>query len=311
MKNLLVGNFGAKNLGDELILSSALKDYPNSGVMTSDSNFSQKFVGKNFKTFKFPPTGFRSFLKYFFDGTYRKKNLELQKERFEKIIFPGGGLFAIKFRACFLWFLVFVFLKKKFPKSEFIFEYQGIDKNLSFLSKKIVQYIFSRVNYISVRDENSKKVLEVLGINNVELKDDRVFERFKDDKIIRRAIHNRPYGKRMKKQRILLLNSLSVFEQKKYSKLCEKYKNYRQIFVPFQPSDLAFVPENFKGKIIEVKTENQLLDLIGDSDSGVGERLHFLILCRCFLGSKNTKTLKKPYSEKVRIFCKKEDIKFF
>ena len=177
-----------------------------------------------------------------------------------------------------------------------------MDNNLSFLSKKIIQYVFSRADFISVRDVSSKKVLEDLGINNVILKEDRVFSEFKNLK--KNKFEN-------KKQKILLLNFLSKVDQKKYSEIGRKYKNYKQIYLPFQPSDLGFIPENFKGKILKIKTKKELLSLMGESESGVGERLHFLILCRSFLGSEKTKTLKNPYSEKVQSFCDEARIKIF
>ncbi len=308
MKTLLVGNFGAKNIGDELILSSALEIYPKSLVMTSDEKYSQTFTGKSFKAFLFPPTGLKSFFKFILVSKYRKNILGLKNEDVKKVVFAGGGLFAIKFRACLLWFLVFIWLKKLCKDSEFIFEYQGVDDNLSFLSKKMIQYVFSRADFISVRDVLSKKSLEGLGIKNVILAEDRVFGFFKEEKNKLKKIKKE---KDKKNKKILLLNSLSYFEQKKYSKIKINYKDYKQIFLAFAPSDLSFLPENFEGEVLVIKTKKQLLTLMGESDSGVGERLHFLILCKSFLSSEKTKTLKTPYSEKVQSFCDKEKIKVF
>ena len=62
MKTLLVGNFGADNVGDELILLAALEVYPESLVMTSNPEFSQTFTERTFETISMTPTGFRSML---------------------------------------------------------------------------------------------------------------------------------------------------------------------------------------------------------------------------------------------------------
>ena len=293
-KKLLIGNFGAKNLGDELILLASLAKTKNSIVMTNDVEYSQKFCMQNFENVSFFPVGFRSFWKFFCNSSYRKK-IFLLKNEIDEIIFCGGGLFAIRFKAVWIWFIIFLWAKY-FLKKPVFFIRQGIDQNLGFFSQKIIQFVFSRADYISVRDSESAEILKKLKIKNVEIKNDAVIQYLKNN-----------FEKNfIPKEKIILINAKSFFDPKK---ILKKYPQHKLIFIAFDPQDKKFVPKNFNHEILFPADKNQLFEIFQKAEISIGERLHFLILGENFCGKEKTFLLKKPYSEKVKNFSQKRFIK--
>ena len=284
MKTLLIGNFGAKNLGDELILNFAIEKIgaKNCVVMTADCDFSQKFCGRNFETIPVFPTGFCSFFQFFLNKNHRKKIL-LAKSA-DRVVFPGGGLFAIKFRAFFLWFLIFLWVKFLVKKPIF-FENQGVDFPRNFIEKWILKFVFSRTESISVRDFESSEALKKCGID-AKIVADRVFENLKFEKT--------------EKQKISLWNSRADVD----------FFGQEGVFLAMEPGDLDFA-RNFCGKSVFPQTKSELFSLFSVAERAIGERLHFLILGVKFCGSEKTFCLRKPYSQKVASFCEKNEVKVF
>ncbi len=303
-KTLLIGNFGAKNLGDELILAFALENEKNNVIiMTVSGDFSQHFCEKSFQTVSFFPTGFRSFYRFLTNKSYRKEIL-LLREEVEEIVFPGGGLFAISFRAVWLWFIVFLWVKYLFKEKKVRFEYQGIDANLGFFSRFLIKQVFSRVERVSVRDEVSAQAIESLSINGLKIKieEDLVFEQLRERTGVNEEVEKTP---------ILLLNALSEFSIDKWEDIEYKFSKLEKVFVCFDPKDKQFLPEGFSGRILFPKTKTDLFKLFVQAKTVIGERLHFLILGQYFCGSKQTFSLKDPYSQKVKNFCREKNINVF
>ncbi|NCP67595.1 hypothetical protein GW756_04980 [bacterium] len=297
MKTLLVGNFGAQNIGDELILLSALQAYPKAVVMTADAELSQTFCETTFKTVLFPPTAFRSFARYFTSKKYRKAVAALKN--FDEIVFVGGGLFAIKLRACVLWFLVFRWLKHFNPTAEFRFENQGIDKQMSSLSRWFTKSALSKADFISVRDVPSLQALSALEINEITLTGDRV------------ELAQLAWKKTSANTESILVNALAPLETKLLKRLEKKAQGKDLVFVAFQHSDLNFVPENWSGRFEFPQTKTELFNLFDKADLMVGERLHSLILATKILDPASVKLLRAPYSEKVTSFADKFGWKIF
>jgi polysaccharide pyruvyl transferase WcaK-like protein len=317
-KTLLVGSFGADNLGDELILLSVLSVYENNVVMTNNAKFSRDFTEKIFDIMPFPPTGLRSIFKFVFSRKYRE-NLFKYVSNIERVVFAGGGLFAIKLRAYFLWWIVFKWLQFILKKNvEFRFEYQGIDHAQNFLEKFILKSVFTKVDYISVRDEDSKSALiEVLSVKqfkNVEVLTDRVDKwlktnlnvnskkRFTDnDKV--KVVQNLVVENEVKSRDILLLNARSFVNNDDYLKITKNYLDLKIIWVLFEKNDQKFVPSDFKGEVIFVKNYEKLFELFKKAKICIGERFHFLVLGNFFVKNR-TYLLKSPYAKKVASFVK-------
>lgn len=289
MRILLVGNFGAKNLGDELILLAALQDYPEAAVMTADSDWTQHFCEREFETVVFPPTAFRSWLRYARSPLYRRQVKALENS-FDRIIFVGGGLFAIKLRACILWWFVFKWLKRLNPTAEIWFENQGIDCCLSWLSKKLMVSVLRQADLVSTRDKLSFNETKNLAISKVELKSDRFWET--------------DFGwiTSVDKQPIVLVNALVPLEPALRKDLYDRYKNKELVFVAFAKSDLRFVPKNWPGKVEFPETQSELFELFDQAEELVGERLHSLLMGSKVLGLEAVCLLREPYSEKVTVF---------
>lgn len=296
-QTLLVGNFGAQNLGDELILCAALKDYPAAWVMSAHAKLSQEFCETSFRAVCFSPTGFRSFGRYFFSKDYRLALKDLKG--FEQIVFAGGGLFAIKLRACGLWFLVFWWLKRLNPTAEFRFEYQGIDTKMNFLSRTLIRWVFRRADFVSVRDKNSQRGLINMGILNPLLSGDRVekADYFWQSKVLPKSY--------------ILVNALDIIDLRTQQRLKRIGRGKDIIFLAFQASDEKFLPSNWSGSFAFPSTKTQLLNLISNADLVIGERLHALLLGTKLLGREKVKLLRKPYAEKVQVFAKKFSWKIF
>ncbi len=302
MKTLLVGNFGAQNVGDELILSAALNDYPNAWVMTANAKASQKFCDQKFKTVPFPPTAFRSLWRYGFESVYRTEVKNIK--HFDKIVFVGGGLFAIKLRACVLWYLVFKWLKFLNPAAEFRFEHQGVDQNLNGLAKKLTQWTFAKADFISVRDKNSQKALTTLNILKVVLTQDRVWLWLNDlAKSLKFSFNHSEDS-----AGLILLNALDFCEKDIFD--IEHRINHKVVkFVAFAPSDLKFAPLGLQ--TVLPKTQQEVFNLFLSSDLAIGERLHFMIVAQCF--SENAAEiflLRASYSEKVASFVREHKIAY-
>lgn len=301
MKTLLIGNFGKPNIGDELILNAALDVYPEALVMTNNADFSLCFCERNFECVPFSPTGIRSFLRFLFHKDYRAQLLAL-KDKVDLVVFPGGGLFAIKFRAVLLWFFVFLWVRKIFESSIPVrFEMQGIDNGLGWCAKRLVQYVFSRVEKISVREEASAKVLNDLSISGVEVLEDRVADFLKKQGL----------EKRGEASRVILVNGLSGMDEVFDRGMVELSKNHEIIYLLFEEGDRASVPERFLRNCFLPKTKSELFDYFYKAEKVIGERFHFLLLGKFFCGSENTFLLKAPYSEKVKNFVAAHGIDVF
>ena len=298
MTTLLIGNFGAKNIGDELILALALKNYPKSVVMTVNSKFSQNFCETNFDTIPPFPAGFRSFFKYLISAKYRN-TYKLLNKKIDQIIFPGGGLFAIKFKAVWIWFITIFWCRILFPKATIQFQHQGVDSHFKFLEKKMTAWAFKKAEKISVRDTASTKALKKYGIKkNILIDQDQVEKSITNYTL---QITN--------KKKLILVNAKSILTKEYYDVLNNNFDQYKKYFLNFDPKDEFGIRHNFFDKIITPKTKTEVFELFSKAEFAIGERLHFLILGNHFCGNKKTFTIKTPYSEKVQNFCSKNKIK--
>lgn len=305
-KTLLIGNFGDYNLGDELILDAALDMYGTEKVvvMTVDSDFSQEFCGKLFETMPPFPTGFRSFLNFIFSAAYRKA-LFKNRGNIDRVVFVGGGLFAIRLKAYFIWWAMSCWTKKLFKNVPIHWEYQGIDMPKIFLGRYFLMNALKGSHNISVRDEKSLEVLESLGLyEGFEVREDRVFESLQSLKP-----SSRPEEEELNKD-ILLLNAINPITDKDWVRVQELagQKNLEVVFVAFTLSDTQNIPWHFQGAIKFPETKKILFLLCSQAKVFIGERFHALILGQHFCPNA-TFVLRSPYSRKVENFCGKHDIK--
>jgi polysaccharide pyruvyl transferase WcaK-like protein len=285
MKTLLIGNFGAKNIGDELILASALEDYPESFVMTNNETYSQKFTETEFATVPFVPTGMRSFFRFLYSSKYRTRIFQLNK-KCSQVIFPGGGLFAIRFRACFLWFLVFLWIRFLFPKNKIVLQHQGIDCHLGFLSRRLTRWALKQANSITVRDESSRKAVKKYIGKDVANIGDRV----------QKYLKKKTFSPVIQKEKWILINAKKNWN---YWDIENKFPVRKKIFVGFDSNDMNYAPNELKKNAIFPQTKTELIDIFQKSEFVIGMRFHSLLLGTFFCSDDKTFLLGKPYSEKV------------
>ncbi len=158
-KVLLVGNFGAQNKGDELILQGLL-------TLCGDLKLEPSVVSHNPKKtadeYTVPsiarlPIGFRSLFTFSWIKTLK------EFRRSDYVILGGGGLFVDRFRrAVMLWGihgLAAILFRKPLIMIGHSFE---IKKRSS---RFIVKFLCGRARMIAVRDEASLKFLQKINIS--------------------------------------------------------------------------------------------------------------------------------------------------
>ncbi len=307
-KTLLIGNFGARNVGDEIILWTTLKKYPNSVVMTADEDFSRRFlqIPERENIFVPPfPTGLRSLKKFFVNRQYREKITNLShKTKIEQVVFAGGGLLAIKWRAYLLWGMMRNWVNQRFPRAKVVFLHQGVDQTRNIFKKFIIKFFFKKANKISVRDQISLDFLQTLGIK-AELDDDAVEKFFKEEGAWSFDTPREP--------KHILVNACRPVPAKFWSKIKTKSQQLNQkiVFICFEPRDACNVPKNFAGEVVFPENISEVWEIFQKTSLAIGQRLHFLILANQFVGSTKTYLLDKPYAQKTKNFAKKYGLQLF
>lgn len=288
VKTLLVGNFGARNVGDEMILASALERYPDAIVMSADGVFSQRFQEKTFPTVLPFPTGFRSWVRFLShpEGTLREL-----KGKVDRIIFPGGGLLAIKDRAWWIWGSTIVGLRKMFPEARMEMEAQGIDVPKNDWQKFWLNRVIVATNSITVRDEASAAVIDSFG-SRAEIVGDAVESWLGSQPIPNPSLSKKEGGKKL-----VLINARAKFTGE-WPKA--------DIFIAMEPSDARWVPRDFPGKVVFPDTVKEALEVFGSAKVVIGQRLHFLIMAKA-CGCPEIQTLGKPYAEKVKNWLERQE----
>jgi polysaccharide pyruvyl transferase CsaB len=168
MKIVIAGNYGAKNLGDEMILEgllSSLKSVVPSAeitVLSGDpketvSKYGSKYSVKSEQKFS---AGLRSLISGIFD---LKRQTKKTVKNCDYFILGGGGLFNdMSFKANIIWgvqaFMAYLYKKPVIMYGQSVGHLQG------FFTKKLVKKLFQKAKLITVRDEDSKECLKDLGV---------------------------------------------------------------------------------------------------------------------------------------------------
>lgn len=307
-KKLLIGNFGSRNIGDLLILWAAIEELGEENCLVmiekSQQDFVKKFLQKNIQTIDRVAGGIRSGV-----GEYGKKSKE--NTQISEIIFIGGGLFAIHFRACLVWTITFYALTKKYPKIPIKFQHQGIDKKQNFLARYFIKKIFNHhdVKQVSVRDKSSKEALERFHVKkNIQVQDDRVVHYLKNS--------TQDFLLPSTSKNLIILNLVKKISAQKATELIQKIekkygKKQEIIFLNFEPKDEKNLPANFPGKIITPQNISQIFQKISQSKALIGERFHAIVLGQYSKEKNGTDVflVRESYSEKVKNFAQKQHIK--
>ncbi len=163
MKIVICGNYGANNLGDEMILEGLLtslkeinKDFDVTVLSGNPAQTKEKYKVNSEEKF---PSGIKSFIKSLFKKTNTKKVVQ----ECDYFILGGGGLFGnLSFKANLIWGIQA--LRAYFMGKKVIMYGQSIGEIKCGISKWLIKRIFNKAYLIVVRDQKSKERLKLLGI---------------------------------------------------------------------------------------------------------------------------------------------------
>ncbi len=161
---LICGNYGAGNFGDELILKGLLKvvrQIPDVHVTVMSGNPSQTHEMHGTDTCPFIPSSFLSWGKNILNGNIFKALSSIRKS--DLVLFGGGGLFNEKEeRSIGIWWSQVRFFR--LLRKKVIMIGQSFGKIQEEKYKKIIQKVCRAMTQICVRDTQSKRNLELLGV---------------------------------------------------------------------------------------------------------------------------------------------------
>lgn len=153
-KLLVCGSYGAKNIGDELILKGILEYFKDQEIsILSESKLN------NYKTFPKFPSGVRSLLN-FIKGN--RENLKALKES-DYFILGGGNLFGGPCKKANIIWAIQAFFAIVYKKSIIMF-CQSVGTNTNKVIEILIKYIFNKSFKIYLRDEESATILKNLGV---------------------------------------------------------------------------------------------------------------------------------------------------
>lgn len=167
IRNILIcGNYGATNIGDELILEGILKQvrsaFPDGKitVMASDVNRAKRLHAVD--TVPLMPFGIRSFLKSVLTFSLIKTIRAIKK--CDLFIFGGGGLFTDEIRRAPLLWTWQCYFAHRYKKPIFIYA-QSFGPLSTHLGQHLAKKVCDWAKLISVRDQESQDLLYALGVN--------------------------------------------------------------------------------------------------------------------------------------------------
>lgn len=282
MKIVIAGNYGANNLGDELILEGLLEmlkiNFERSHVTVLSGNPWQTADKFNvISVLKFP-SGFRSLLKSIFKTNKTKtavKNCDF-------FILGGGGLFSnLSFKAYIIW-AIQAFMAYRYGKPVIMYG-QSIGPLSGRLQKWISKKIFKKALFIAVRDEQSKNELKKIGVHKkIYLMPDLIF-RIKADK---KSSMPREKQAVVALRYLPELNPSFIQEIANFLNFLVEKQGYKIVFLDFQKGrDKILHREVIKRlhdkkkyeEISEIKDSRQLFTLFSNSDLVLGMRLHAVL----------------------------------
>jgi polysaccharide pyruvyl transferase CsaB len=153
MRCVLVGNYGAKNLGDELLRRYFVEVFPEISWVVLVAHPEEQ--GANARL----PLGLRSFL------SFRWVKTLWAMRQCDAVVFGGGSLFTDieSLRACVLWFLHAAIARVL--RKPIIFAFQGIGPFRTHLGELLAKKSYAWGGFISVRDTSSFARVQAWKLN--------------------------------------------------------------------------------------------------------------------------------------------------
>ncbi len=280
---LLIGSFGAQNLGDELILTQALRDTPDAVVMTANPQHSQTFTETTFPTVPPFPMGLRSGFSWLMGGL---RPLPVTQFPIRQIIFPGGGLFAIHTRAYFLWWLTLRWCRWVLPQATIHLQHQGFDPPPNRLCQWLLRDALTLVSTVTVRDTPSAQVVHSHSSHSPTIVDDRVLTPL--------PVAQHPP---LPLPEVIFLSAVAPITDTLWHSLQATFPGAQWHFIAFTPADALHCPPG--AQLHRPTTQSALRTLYAVADLVLGERYHSFILGLNALAPHQVKLYRPPYSHKV------------
>lgn len=290
MKIIICGNYGAANIGDELILKGILKIFNHSRdlrdsrnrreitVLSTNPSFTRRLHKVN--SARVVPAGIKSFIKGLLTFSFLRTLSTIKK--CDLFILGGGSLFDDTYpRASFIWGIQA--LAAYVLKKPLILLANGFGPLNTFTGKLIARLICDYAKLITVRDQGSADLLRKIGVKKkIIIAADPVFSLSKKD--LCRAKNNEK--KPRKPYVIVTLHQLHSSNKKFVQTLDWIHKKYGlQIkLIQFQRTIKNDGTEaaQFNKKFIQVLpyTDDfcKIYELFENSKAVVGMRLHSIIL---------------------------------
>ncbi|HEC21023.1 MAG TPA: hypothetical protein ENI70_00735 [Candidatus Peregrinibacteria bacterium] len=299
-KVLIIGNYGVGNLGDEAILSGALRLCKNLHYSPRVLSHNPALIRKEYQVeaSHLLPFGFRSFFK----GNFLK-TIKAFRET-DLVILGGGGLFVGKHPLAIPLWAWHAFWAVIFKKNLYLCG-QSFGELKSFWQKKVVRWVAQKAKKITVRDKTSASLLADLGINEEKIS---IFPDFAFNLQFRGGIHPKKgetiafalckWGMK-EKQKQEIIKTIDLLTDRGYKISLLPFQSFAdndflvlgKIFSQLLRKDQVFLPS----KPLNLE---ELIEQLKTSDLVVGMRLHSLILGAA-LGKP---VLGIAYQEKVRNF---------
>ncbi len=292
MKNiLLAGYYGFGNLGDEAILEMVLKQL----LEITDKDNITVLSGNKEETSE----------KYNINTIDRNNVVSIIKKLMtsDALVFGGGSLLQDVTSNRSIYYYLFLIRLAKVMKNKVIMLSQGIGPILNENSRKVTANTLNKVDYITVRDKQSKEFLENIGVNEnlISLSADPVINFRAEDKYEKNSLEK-------KRVCFSLRNWKNSDVSCKISHVAERLikNNIECHFIPFYYNeDLELINEinqNIGDDAFYYKerlSTNEAYDIIKDMNLLVGVRLHSLI----FAASAGVPFVAVSYDHKVDHFA--------
>jgi polysaccharide pyruvyl transferase WcaK-like protein len=171
MKIAVFGNYGVRNLGDDLILMGIQKKFEHHDLSVFCGNPDEVRTEFGLKSFPFFPGGVRTWVKYLFSRYYRREirmSFEMLRQC-DRIMIGGGGILVDRhFKAVILWWAQLRMIRRTGKPYEFLGNSLELKK---FWSKILLLRFLKKAESVTVRDTASKAFLQSNGVK-AELVDD-------------------------------------------------------------------------------------------------------------------------------------------
>ncbi len=293
MSTLLIGSFGDKNAGDELILCSTLDTIPDATVMTANSVHSQQFLQKDFETILPPPTGFRSLIRFVTDRKYRSSVYKIRTKK--KVVFAGGGLLCGGLKAYLIWAMTATWVRFLAPNAAISWLGQGVDPTQNIFKKWLIKWALKGANTVQTRDVISQAQLARIGIE-AELSNDTAAMWL--SKLPPKAID-------AEWQNTMLVNAVRPISKSLWRQIIDTHEKI--VFVAFSPLDKRNAPDGVR--VVCAQNVDKLLTICASAKGMIGERFHAIVVAHSL--KRPVWLLREAYAPKVATFAARHKISAF